>query len=125
MKWELIKYKIREFSTHYGKAKAKNQSIEEDLLEAKLKDLETERDSLNNEEALTEIQEQITQVRSRLQEIIDYKTEGLILRSQVRWHEKGEKSNSYFLRLESRNKVKKNINKLFKSDGTMTTDAHV
>ena len=120
--WELLKYKIREYSMNYGKEKAKKVSKEEQNLEKKLKDLETQKDATDNNASLIDIDNQITQTRGRLQEIIDYKTEGLMLRSETRWYEKGEKSNNYFLRLESRNKVKKNINKLQKSDGTLTTD---
>ena len=120
--WELLKYKIREYSIKYGKKKAKNVSREEENLEKTLKDLEVQKDATEDAAVLTDIDNQIVQVRGRLQEIIDYKTEGLMLRSQTRWYEKGEKSNNYFLRLESRNKIKKNINKLQKTDGTMTTE---
>lgn len=66
---------------------------------------------------------EITEVKTKLQDIADYKTKGLILRSQARWTEKGEQSNKYFLQLESRNRVKKSVNKLKRENGTFTTDA--
>ena len=39
---------------------------------------------------------QIQQIETELEKIDDYKTQGLIVRSQVRWFEQGEKSNTYF-----------------------------
>lgn len=42
----------------------------------------------------------------------DKKMEGTIIRSRARWHEYGEKSNKYFLSLEKRNNVRKQIRKL-------------
>ena len=66
--------------------------------------------------------EQINNVKLELEEIDNYKTKGLILKSQCRWYEKGEKSNGYFLKLQSRNEIKKSMNKLQKEDGSMTTD---
>lgn len=110
IKWELLKYKIRQFSMDYGKKKARKLANEENDLETKLKDLEIEQDTLhNNTEREVEIINSIGEVKARLNEIYDYKTKGLILRAQVRWYEKGEKSNDYFLRLANRNKIQKNI----------------
>jgi len=116
------KYKIRQYSIVYGKEKARRISKEEEELELKPKDLEIRSDETMDQEEQTQIEETIISVKVRLQEIADYKTEGLMLRSQADWYEKGEKSNSYFLRLESRNKVKKNLNKMQKEDGTYTVD---
>ena len=122
LKWELMKFRITEYSVKYGIEKAKKVSSEEKVLEEELRALEAQKDAVGNSMPRAELDNQMTQVRSRLQEISDYKTEGLILRSQARWYEKGKKSNNYFLRLESRNKVKKNINKLQKYDGTITIE---
>ena len=47
LKWELIKYKIRQYSIKYGKLKAQRISKEEEELEVKLKTLEVRRDSLD------------------------------------------------------------------------------
>ena len=45
-----------------------------------------------------------------------------MLRSQARWYEQGEKGTKYFLQLEKRNQVKKEIKKLQREDGSFTTD---
>ena len=121
--WEYIKYKIKGFSISYGKEKARRLSNRENELENELKYLEEKLDSATDQEQIANTQQQINNVKIEMEEIDDYKTHGLILRSRCRWYEKGEKSNDYFLRLESRNRVKKTMNKLQRSDGTMTTDA--
>ena len=49
-------------------------------------------------------------------------TQGAMIRSRARWYEKGEKSNSYFLRLESFNHSKSCIRKIKLEDESITTD---
>jgi len=110
--WEYIKYKIREFSIRYGKQKSQKMKGMEVRYEEKLKHLEEELDKEANENRYNVICEQIKEVEANLKEIDDYKTQGLILRSRSQWYEKGEKSNSYFLGLASRNKVQTTMNKL-------------
>ena len=46
-----------------------------------------------------------------------------MIRSRVRWFEKGEKSNSYFLRLGNQNNNSSCIRKLKLYDDTVTTDS--
>ena len=38
------------------------------------------------------------------------------------WNEKGERSNKYFLNLESHNKSESSIQKIFNSEGVLITD---
>ena len=45
---------------------------------------------------------------------------GAIIRSRATWYEKGEKSNKYFLGLESHRGKKSCVRKMFASDGTIT-----
>lgn len=122
LKWEYIKYKVRDFSIAYGIKRSKERKCKERELEDKLHDLEQRVDASSNEEHTNSLQDEIVNVKAELSEIDNYKTEGLILRSRARWYEKGEKSNSYFLKLESRNKIKKSVNKLQRPNGTHTTD---
>ena len=61
-------------------------------------------------------------VKIKLDEIADHKTEGLILRSQARWYEQGEKSTKCFLQLESRNTIKEIIKKLKREDDSFIID---
>ena len=43
-----------------------------------------------------------------LENIIEYKTKGAIIRSKARWYNEGEKNNKYFLNLENRHCKKDN-----------------
>ena len=157
------KYRIRQFSSKYGKQRAKMRNNQEKELQLQLQleqelelqqELELEQEPELEEKALDnwnrnwnwnwntgtgktglELQsleekrdeavkqeKKIALVKTKLDEIADHKTKGLILRPQARWHEKGEKSTKYFLQLESRNIVKKTIKKLKREDDSFTTD---
>ena len=54
--------------------------------------------------------------KEELGKLYDYITQGIILRSRAKWYKEGEKSSSYFLRLEKRNKSKSHIRKLIVDD---------
>ena len=123
MKWELMKYRIRQYSMKYGKEKARNIKNTETEIETKLKAIEQEQDKADAARA-TELENMKRELENKLEEITDYKTQGLILRSQTDWYEKGEKSTKYFLRLEKRNQIKKEMRRLQKDDGTFTVDQH-
>lgn len=122
-RWEYLKYKIRQYSSQYGKERAKERREKENKLEQSLKEMEENCDKLEPDtEEYTQITNEIERVRNQLQEMNDYKIQGLILRSRCQWHEQGEKSNNYFLKLESRNKAQKTMNKLQKDDGGYTVN---
>ena len=52
----------------------------------------------------------------------EYLSKGAIIRSRANWYEKGEKSNKYFLNLESYRGAKSCIRKVFTSNGSLTSD---
>ena len=56
------------------------------------------------------------EIQNRLEKEYDYTTDGIILRSKVRWHEQWKKSAKYFLCLEKRNKAKSHVRKIFLRD---------
>lgn len=121
-KWEYIKYKIREFSSVYGKRRIKQRKEHETELYKKLHKKEEQYDATVDEIEAIRLGEEIETIKSQLIEIDNYKMAGLLLRSRARWYEKGEKNTAYFLRLESRNKIKKTVNKLQKTDGSYTSN---
>jgi hypothetical protein len=87
-----------------------------------LKIIDEKIDRSNVEVEIEDLNKIKTEITANLEEIDRYRTEGFILRSRWQWHEKGEKNNKYFLGLCSRNKIKTSVNKLFKDDGTETTN---
>ena len=47
---------------------------------------------------------------------------GAIIRSKATWYEKGEKSNNYFLNLETHKKAESSVRKGFNREGVLITD---
>ena len=55
----------------------------------------------------------------------EYLAQGAIIRSRARWYEQGEKSNKYFLNLESSRGKKSTIRKIFREDKSLTTNPKI
>ena len=64
--------------------------------------------------------------KRELENIIEYKTKGAIIRSKARWYNEGEKNNKYFLNLENRHCKKKTIMQIKAKDGVnLTNDSDI
>ena len=61
--------------------------------------------------------EEIQVIKDALEEIDAKLIEGIVIRSQLRWSEKWEKRNKYFLGLEKRNSRRKHCKKLITDEG--------
>ena len=66
--------------------------------------------------------EKLVDLKMKYDSLFDYLAKGAIIRSRATWYEKGEKSNKYFLGLESHRGTKNCIRRLFSGDGTLTTN---
>ena len=110
VKWEFIKYKIRQFTRYYSKQKAVGRPDRKTILEGNLHDLEQRIKSDSNAELFKEY----NKAKKELNQIYDY----------ITWYEEEEKSSSYFLRLGKRNKSKSHIRKLIldENDTSEETD---
>ena len=65
---------------------------------------------------------------NELGNVYDHIAEGIMLRARALWYEEGEKSTSYFLRLEKSNKSKSHIRKLildYDSDNEVVDDTSI
>jgi len=86
---------------------------------------------LNENTALNDTQKSLLQskldnLRSEMEEIIQYRTKGVILRSRTRWHNEGEKNTKYFLNLEKRHYRQGTISRLKKNEKDFaTTDKEI
>lgn len=123
--WEMIKLQIRDTSIKYSKAKIKKMKTKEADIENDISALERQLESCinNNKEALAE---QLRVKKRELENIIEYKTKGAIIRSKVRWYNEGEKNNKYFLNLENRHCKKKTIMQIKAKDGAnLTNDSDI
>ena len=101
MRWEFLKYKVRQFTINYSKEKASETKARRISLEKTVKRLEISLSTNSNETLL----EEYYKYKNELESICNFIAEGIILRSKASWHEHGEKSSKYFLNLEKRNKA--------------------
>ena len=107
-KLEILKYRIRQFSSHFSKKVAKARKEKCLRLESEVEKFEKSVSSCSSEDKLKEYE----QAKSELEETYNYITEGIILKSRAVWYEKGEKSSVIFLTLEKIQKSKRSIRKL-------------
>ena len=108
MKWDVLKHRIRQFSRSYSINAASKRNCKWHELERKVIRVESEICSSSSDYVLKEHHE----AKPELEQIYDYITEGIILRSRSTWYEKGEKSTKYFLTLEKRQKSKTFVKRL-------------
>ena len=117
--WEMIKLEMREASMKYSKVKIKAMKNEEANIESALAALERRLEqAVANKDAL---EEQIRCKKNELENIIQYKTKGAIIRSKARWYNEGEKNSKYFLNLENRHCKRKTITQIKTRNGSYAT----
>ena len=104
-RWDYLKYRMRQFAWRYSIDKAREHREKRKASVQKVKELE----SLISTEAEECSLQEYNKCKQDLEEIYNYITEGIILRSKPDWHELGEKSKKYFLNLEKRNKAKSHV----------------
>jgi len=126
--WDMIKMKVREKLIVYAAAENYKTKSCEDILYKELSGLERE---LEKNTALRDTQKSLLQskldnLRSEMEEIIEYRTKGAMLRPRSQWHNEGEKNTKYFLNLEKRNYRQGTISCLKKSENDFeTTDKEI
>jgi exonuclease III len=111
--WDLCKIKIKEFSVKYGICQSRKRKENMYNIENKIQDID---------KSLAEkFEKNLYDKRKLLQEQLDndilLKARGAQIRSRAKWIEDGERSNSYFLRLESHRQTNNKIELLLTDDG--------
>ena len=110
---------MRQFARRYSVDKARERREKRKALEQKVKELE----SLISTEAEECSLQEYNKCKQDLEEIYNYITEGIILRSKTDWYGLGEKSTKYFLNLEKRNKAKSPIRMILTENSSQITDS--
>jgi hypothetical protein len=108
LKWDVIKMELRLGAISYSKFFAKSKRDKMKELMTKQVELEGELSKNPSDEIIG----QAGQVKEEIESINAEKARGAMLRSKADWVEFGEKSSSYFLKLENRNRKVKNISLL-------------
>ena len=115
--WDLIKYRIRQMSTKYTKERAREKRERVSNIENMLRTCEENCSECPSNKNF----EQLEVLKIEYDDIYRDFAKGAIIRSKATWYEKGERSNKYFLNLESQNKIKSSVRKFFNGEGTSIT----
>ena len=110
--WELIKGTIRNESIRYSTLKKKQQKLREDEIKKALEQLENNLQNHTDDPNIEEITKSITNLKEELNEIVEHKINGFIIRSKAEIAEYNEKGSKYFSSLERKKAEKKTINQL-------------
>ena len=109
VRWDLIKYKIRQATIKYSKERACERRKKLSGIETSLKTLEENCSRCPSSENV----EQLEILKMEYNSIYEELARGAIIQSKATWYDKGEKSNKYFLNLESHNKAKSAVRTVF------------
>ena len=116
--WDLNKYRIRQVSIKYSKEKARKKRKQISDIEISLRYCEER----CNESPTLKNQEELEMLKMEYDSIYEQIAKGAIIRSKATWYEKGEKSNKYFLNLDTHKKAKSSVRKVFNDEGMLITD---
>ena len=91
MKWEFLKYEIREFTIDYSKTAAKIRKLEQFITKTK---------NLENDLSSEENRKLYNHYKNELETIYDHIADGIRIRRKCEWYEHREKSTKFFSNLE-------------------------
>ena len=118
-RWEALKCFLRGHTINYSCRKKKMLSMRQDALENLIKYEETNLLTTNDTKTIID---KISFYQNELENLVQNRTKGAIVRSRIGWAENGEKNTKYFLNLEKRNYDKKVIHELKSGKGIIKTD---
>ena len=116
--WDLIKYRIRQFTMKYSKEISFKRKQELLQIEASIKQAE---ETLISDPSASNL-EALEKLKNKYDSHFNYIAKGAIVRSRATWYEQGEKSNKYFLGLESNRGKKSCIRRMFTSKGSLISN---
>ena len=121
VKWDWMKYKIRQDSITYSKSKAKQRRKKLQTIENKLKICENDLAKSPSQENVTTLEA----LKAEYEREYDYIVRGSIIRSRATWFEQGERNSKYFLKLENNNKRKSCVRKLVQENEKECTNPNI
>ena len=120
MKWELLKFEIRQFSVKFSKKLARDKRENQAKWENVVRNYETKS---SDEHGLSE--NDYISAKDSLENLQNHKTAGFILRSKTKWFEEGEKSSKFFLNLEKKKSIQNTIQVLIDNDKISTDENEI
>ncbi len=114
--WDLCKIRFKEYSIKYAIQKCKLLKDQMKSLEKSINDLDR---LLIHDSQNDELRQARQTQKSEYDNLCATKAKGAQIRARARWVEDGERSTSFFLKLESYRQTNSTINKLKTVDGTI------
>lgn len=111
--WELIKIRIKEQSIRFSVSLNNTKKTRINKLEQQIKDIDLSLAEEYRHAKFIERQE----LKDTLDDLLKVNAQGAQIRSRAKWVEEGERSTSYFLRLEKHNQNNNRITRLMTDDG--------
>ena len=122
--WDTLQCVITSVCLEYTARKTKERNKEKNNLLSEIDKIKTQISNDTSDVDNTPIS-RLEELEEKLNNIYDFETKGLIIRSRVRWLEEGERSSKYFcmlVLLENRSWQKKNIYSIRDEEGNIISD---
>ena len=118
-----IKFRIKDYAIYFGKKTKKCKIVENKLLTELIENIRKEGNFINNPNAT----EELLQLEVMLDNIIKEEMDGVIVRSEAQFVEKGERCTKYFFGLENNNRKRRMLNKLVNEESgeSLLTDSYL
>ena len=123
--WELIKSAVRNETIKYATKKKKESTIREESLKADIQKLTNIITTSPSENIVNHIKTELQNKQRELEEVIDIKLNGQILRSKGNIIEHNEKNSKYFASLEKKKSETKLISRLQINDKISTDQKEI
>jgi len=124
--WDAFKCTICGYCIEYTSKKKKERTANKKRLTKEIDDIQSKiNNALIENTGHEDLTDELRHLESELNKILDFETNGLLVRSRCRWAEEGERSSKYFCNLEKRTNEKKNINRIELENQTIVTDQKV
>ena len=107
--WDVLKFKVKDYSSRYGARKKKEQNREKNKLEGEISKI---KENINKSCCTAETEclyLELFDSENLLNELLNKELEGIIIRAKLQWVEQGEKSTRYFMGLEKSNQGRKSL----------------
>lgn len=122
--WEIIKINIKAYAIKFSKKMKHNDCKKQTELQQKL-DLiseQIETDGSNDTDKKANLLKEKKELETELNKFYVEKANGIQIRARAKWTEEGEKSTSYFLRLENQRQGFNTVNKIQDKEGKTHSD---
>ncbi len=121
--FETLLLELRGITIAYSSKRKNDLDKREKILDNLVKDLDKlyEEAVSTNAQNVDTVKKELNDTKHQLEEIRAIKVKGSFVRTKAKWIEDGEKPSKYFLNLEKRNFVSKQIHRIVKNDDTEVT----